>query len=152
LTACKGTERDDLIVHSLITHDIDDTDGQQRRVSLRDDAGLGRVVAGPLPRPINELSKMNRFPPTPVPPAPMAGTLGSCVEPLFCLWLLAIPAEGRQSCRISGLNARPVANVDLMEDGGYAMLRRELGNSLISVLLEDVKNDQNSSCGSLEHH
>jgi hypothetical protein len=41
-----------------------------------------------------QLPKMNRFPPTPVPPAPMAGTLGSSVEPLFCWCLLGDSSSG----------------------------------------------------------
>jgi hypothetical protein len=62
-------------------------------LSQHDNTGFGSVIAGPLLlRPIDELSKMNRFPPTPVPPAPMAGTLGSIVEPLLRdnlrIWIL----------------------------------------------------------------
>jgi hypothetical protein len=39
------------------------------------------------------------------------------------------------------------ANTDLMEDDGYAILGRELGNSLISVLLQHVEDNK-----SLEVH
>jgi hypothetical protein len=39
------------------------------------------------------------------------------------------------------------ANTDLMEDDGYAILGRELGNSLISVLLQHVEDNK-----SLEIH
>jgi hypothetical protein len=60
-------------------------------LSEHDNTGFGSVVAEPLLKPIDDLSKMNRFPPTPVPPAPMAGTLTLSRPSVGVYW--EIPAE-----------------------------------------------------------
>jgi hypothetical protein len=40
------------------------------------------------------------------------------------------------------LDALVIADVDFMEDDGYTILDRDLGDSLVSMLFEDVRDDK----------